>query len=593
MAHRNFILLILNFCLVAGQTSQYVLKGTEAKLLPSKTVSQPEEILWKHDGDKVIEFDGSEEKVFGQYENRVTLLWDSAELIIADVRYEDSGLYELDAFIKGKLHHFDFRLTVIDKVTKPVVSCKLMDESLHNTSGPQARLMCSSGSEQPQDLKFKWHSNGKEQPGQELTISVGDKHDDDEHSCTVSNVVHTETTTFTTKECYPEESSALTVSLVVALVLLLVFAICAALFYFRERLLQACLRRGRSDDVEKQKGELNETATHEERSPLVHRKSTLPSKQPLRNFPQSPQNDSDQDPPKGSVKKKREFFESYGQATPSRPAPRRENDTKKCQEPMSSPALLTNQLPRHQDLNADEDKDPQVENLAPNVKESEPADDAVQSSEDEQSELLSPAASEQPGSEKEEDENEEIASHPSSAVSSHTASPHSPLSQSAQIKETKDTDDEHKNDGSSDEVSEQTEEKNIRESDSSGAGEINESGEPGEKKQSTIPEHKGSEILSQKDEKSPAENECGSESEIAKVTNPSLDTTRSGLDLDQESNKVRQESKGQSDNSAAKDDKNNNQGEEKNDVECGSADEEPGNDHPSQDEKEQKADAVS
>lgn len=91
----------------------------------------------------------------------------------------------------------------IDKVPKPVISCKMMDEGLHNMSGQHARLICSSESEPPQDLKFLWHSNGKDQTGQELTISVGDKYDDDKHSCTVSNPVHTETITFTTKECHP------------------------------------------------------------------------------------------------------------------------------------------------------------------------------------------------------------------------------------------------------------------------------------------------------------------------------------------------------------------------------------------------------
>lgn len=77
------------------------------------------------------------------------------------------------------------------------------------------------------------------------------------------------------------------------------------------------------------------------------------------------------------------------------------------------------------------------------------------------------------GSEEEGVESEEITSLPPRAVSSHTASAYSPLSQSAQLKETKGTDDEHKNNSSSDEVTEQTEGKNIRESDSSGAGEIN------------------------------------------------------------------------------------------------------------------------
>lgn len=65
---------------------------------------------------------------------------------------------------------------------------------------------------------------------------------------------------------------------------------------------------------------------------------------------------------------------------------------------MPSPAVPINQSTHYHDLNDDEDKVPQVENLASNIKESEPADDdTVRTSEDEESHLQSDAASEQPG----------------------------------------------------------------------------------------------------------------------------------------------------------------------------------------------------
>uniref|UniRef100_A0A3Q2GC05 Immunoglobulin domain-containing protein n=1 Tax=Cyprinodon variegatus TaxID=28743 RepID=A0A3Q2GC05_CYPVA len=75
----------------------------------------PNEILWKHDGNKVVEFDGSEQKAFGSYEHRVTLDWHSADLTISNLRYEDSGLYELETYINNKLDRKQYQLEVIGK----------------------------------------------------------------------------------------------------------------------------------------------------------------------------------------------------------------------------------------------------------------------------------------------------------------------------------------------------------------------------------------------------------------------------------------------------------------------------------------------
>lgn len=62
-----------------------------------------------------MEFDGSEQISFGSYEHRVTLDWHSAALTISNLRHEDSGLYELDAFINKKLYRKQYELEVIGK----------------------------------------------------------------------------------------------------------------------------------------------------------------------------------------------------------------------------------------------------------------------------------------------------------------------------------------------------------------------------------------------------------------------------------------------------------------------------------------------
>lgn len=76
---------------------------------------RPDRILWKHNGNKVVEFNGNEESVYNQYENRITLDWHSAELLITDLRFEDSGDYELEVFMNRNLRQYNYKLEVIGK----------------------------------------------------------------------------------------------------------------------------------------------------------------------------------------------------------------------------------------------------------------------------------------------------------------------------------------------------------------------------------------------------------------------------------------------------------------------------------------------
>lgn len=63
---------------------------------------KPDDILWKHNGNKVLEFSGTDEQVFGSYEGRVSVERLTGRLLIFDLRLEDSGEYELEVFTQGK-----------------------------------------------------------------------------------------------------------------------------------------------------------------------------------------------------------------------------------------------------------------------------------------------------------------------------------------------------------------------------------------------------------------------------------------------------------------------------------------------------------
>lgn len=77
---------------------------------------QPDGILWKHNGNKVVEFNGNEEHVYNPYKDRITLDWVTAELDIANLRFEDSGEYELEVDINKGLHRSVHELEVIGKL---------------------------------------------------------------------------------------------------------------------------------------------------------------------------------------------------------------------------------------------------------------------------------------------------------------------------------------------------------------------------------------------------------------------------------------------------------------------------------------------
>lgn len=282
-----YICFIVNLSLVAGQSVHYVLKGREA-ILPT-TIKHPDDILWKHNGDKVIAFDSKEEQVFRQYQGRAALAWDTAELTIADVRYEDSGEYELEALVGDRTHRSQFMLKVLDEVAKPTISCEINDESSNKTSGSRATLLCSSDSQTPESLTFHWNGDGKVHTGQRLTIALGNEPNELQYSCTATNPLQAETTIFITKDCNTERllnehQTAISPTLIIIIVVLglALIILCILLFRFRKKLKKVCFKKGENNDLEKQN-------TEESKNPLLHRQETFASKQKL---PQQLQDDN-------------------------------------------------------------------------------------------------------------------------------------------------------------------------------------------------------------------------------------------------------------------------------------------------------------
>ncbi|XP_029968685.1 uncharacterized protein DDB_G0290685-like isoform X2 [Salarias fasciatus] len=227
MVHGHFLAVFVSLLhLVAAENVKYALLGQTVILNPQIKASGANNFLWKHNRDKVVEFNRNEQLEYPPFKDRITLDWHTAALEITDLRYEDSGDYELGVFVKKEFTSFPFKLKVIGKVSKPSISCEIEDTS-SDESGNRASLKCSAESSRSESLmKFEWSWRGSMQPGPNLTIPLGDENDEEEYSCTVSNPMSRETTTFSARSCYSETNlTGIIVGCVIAvlLVVLLLF----------------------------------------------------------------------------------------------------------------------------------------------------------------------------------------------------------------------------------------------------------------------------------------------------------------------------------------------------------------------------------
>uniref|UniRef100_A0A3Q1GWR3 Altered inheritance of mitochondria protein 21-like n=1 Tax=Acanthochromis polyacanthus TaxID=80966 RepID=A0A3Q1GWR3_9TELE len=389
---RPFLLVfgIFTSFLVAEQPPIYALLGQTVSLDPPGITFSPEDILWKHKGDKVVEFNGNEQREYGTFDNRITLDWHSAELTISDLRYEDSGVYALEAFKNREWQRASFTLAVIDRVAKPTISCEMNNGNSSIKSGNQATLKCSAEARQSPSLKFVWSSHGTMQTiGKELQIAVGDGHDDKVYDCTVSNPLTKESTTFTAKDCYPDGGSAgLTVGICVAIIAAILIIVGVLFCKLKEK---ACFAKEKRHDVEKppskMKGAENKAAHVEELRGLIHRQSTLASKQPLRFLTQREINSQDDDTEDSEQNYKRECVKERIEGF-ERPSGKKKAREKNKQIRAASPG------PPDSAQNDKEDPDVQERDPSDSKKSNDVSGDQ---SENKKSALQPPTASEQPG----------------------------------------------------------------------------------------------------------------------------------------------------------------------------------------------------
>ncbi|XP_061926415.1 CD48 antigen-like [Entelurus aequoreus] len=228
MAQHVLVYFMTSLILVSAQDVKYFLKGQDIHLMPSIS-EQPTGILWLHNKNDVVLSTAFKDHVPSSYKNRITLDRVSAELTIKNATYEDSGVYLLGMNINNKRNTFQCTIEVIDKVSKPNISCEMSDTK-------QATLVCSTESKHPHLLKFKWSSPGKEQTGPNLTISVRNEDDDQVYRCDVSNPLTNETASFTAKDCFLGKRSDALQIFGISCYCIMVIIVCCLLYIIHQHL---------------------------------------------------------------------------------------------------------------------------------------------------------------------------------------------------------------------------------------------------------------------------------------------------------------------------------------------------------------------
>uniref|UniRef100_A0AAY5KCV7 Ig-like domain-containing protein n=1 Tax=Esox lucius TaxID=8010 RepID=A0AAY5KCV7_ESOLU len=263
MSVHNFLKVILAFgvyCLGEKTAAQeYGSQGGEIILTPSIS-GQLDGILWKHHGNKVVEFDGDEQHEYDTYKGRILLNWHNGELTIKGLTDADSGTYQLEAAINKKLQYSNHEVHVIDVVAQPYITCEASDSG--------TTLLCSA------DLhpltQFLWKGpGGSETPGSELFIP-GSENQESVYTCVVKNPVGNKTAELSLKECHTEEVSSVRVMFwLIPLILVLILCILLAVWLW-------CRKKRQKEDRNAKHAPSGSESKDEENTVLLISSNTTP-----------------------------------------------------------------------------------------------------------------------------------------------------------------------------------------------------------------------------------------------------------------------------------------------------------------------------
>ncbi|KAI1885154.1 hypothetical protein AGOR_G00217270 [Albula goreensis] len=188
------LLAVPNFGTGAPTNDVYGQTGGDITLIPTVGGGDLQEVLWRHNHNKAVEFDQNITE-FGQFKGRTSLDPKTGQLTITQLKRTDNGQYKVELVIKGTVHEYNYAVTIIDAVTKPTVTCQ-------NINSSTVTLRCA-GDQSPL-TKYSWVGPEiQNKSGSELQLNNEDVQSSDAaiYTCVVKNPVSEKRSDFYVKTC--------------------------------------------------------------------------------------------------------------------------------------------------------------------------------------------------------------------------------------------------------------------------------------------------------------------------------------------------------------------------------------------------------
>ncbi|KAG7463647.1 hypothetical protein MATL_G00178800 [Megalops atlanticus] len=275
--------IVANLTFVAGEAASVLnVKMDGIITLRPAIDGKWDEILWKHNGNKVVELDQSSQQEFGQFKGRITLNHATGDLTLKNLKKNDSGNYTAELQIAGHLKYYHQEVKVFDTLTKPKVTCNVSDTTV--------TLLCA-GDLSPV-TQYSWEGpDTQSQSGPELRLQR-EKSSDSVYTCVLNN---------------PEMTHPPVAAIVVCLLLLLIIIILGLFMYWKK------YRKGRT-------GQRENPEAPSENEQLI-----------------SSKHENKQNPGQGSVREKVHMFDamSKGVFSPNKPSLEDEKTPLKAKDTMA------------------------------------------------------------------------------------------------------------------------------------------------------------------------------------------------------------------------------------------------------------------
>ncbi|KAJ8247201.1 hypothetical protein GJAV_G00259890 [Gymnothorax javanicus] len=207
-------------------TADLIIRSNGNLTLQPNVQGPIEDILWRWNNHKVVEFDQKNFQDYGQFKGRTILNVTTGALTLTRITESDSGEYVGELQIGGKLMFHTERVKVLDPVGKASVSCSV--------SGATVTLLCLEDGRPA--TQSRWEGPGIEsQMGSQLQLDAA-QGSDSVYTCVLSNSVSQSRAAFPLQSCYPPQESFPVIPVIITLlviIIIIIILIIAGLLYMK------------------------------------------------------------------------------------------------------------------------------------------------------------------------------------------------------------------------------------------------------------------------------------------------------------------------------------------------------------------------